>query len=241
MSLVLSTETILKKIEKHRYKYAKIFEGFVTPNDDDNKHHFERFDCKSAEELTDEISEFAKMYHGKFTIVMRVHNGGTDKTLTACRWNTIPEAKAVEQNNSVAVQGQVLTLEHVTKLKQEWLQEMSLQLKLKELETIVKMKDSELDGFKTQGDKLAYVGLQMLSGLGFGKKLQTMNGGGTNLNGTGDNVQQPEQVPIQDVEGFKAAINKIHWLLGEETLIKLAKKIKPGDDIIGMVKMYANS
>lgn len=235
MSLVLSTDTILKKIEKHRYKYAKIFEGFVTPNDDDNKHHFERFDCKSAEELIDEITEFAKMYHGKFTVVMRVHNGGTDKTLTACRWNTIPEAKAVE--NNAPMNGQVLTLDMLEQHKKQWLQEMAVQLKLKELESTVKYKEAELEGFKTQGDKLAYVALQVLSGMKLGKTLQ----GATNLNGTGDNVQPPEQVPIQNVEDFKAAINKIHWLLGEETLIKLAKKIKPGDDIIGMVKMYSNS
>ncbi len=239
MSLVLSTETILKKIEKHRYKYAKIFEGFVTPNDDDNKHHFERFDCKSAEELTDEINEFSNMYHGKFTIVMRVHNGGTDKTLTACRWNTIPEAKAVEHNSSAPMNGQVLTLADLEKHKQEWLKEMALQLRLKEMEATIKYKEAELDGFKSQGDKLAYVALQVLSGMKAGKALQ--GAAGSNLNGTGDNVQQPEQVPIQDVEQFKAAINKIHWLLGEETLIKLAKKLKPGDDIIGMVKMYSNS
>lgn len=234
-TLILNTEAVIKRIEKHRFKYAKIFEGYVTPNDDDNKIHFERFDCKTPEELIEEIREFSGAFHGKFTLVMRCHNGGTDKSISSCRWTTIPETKEVQQaqpqNNSL----NGMTLDE---LKKQWATEMATAMRMKELETMLKIKDVELKGFESQGDKLAYVGLRILEGIGFGKKIQAANG---SLNGTTENIQEPEKVPIQDVEAFKKAINKIHWLLGEETLIKLANKIEPGADIIGMVKMYANS
>ncbi len=235
-TLILNTESIIKRIEKHRFRYAKIFEGFVTPSDDENKIHFERYDCKTAEELIEELREFSESFHGKFTLVMRVHNGGTDKTISSCRWSTIPEAKEVDKTTSEKQTG--ITPQSLEDFKKQWAQEMAVQLKLKEYETIIKIKDVELNGFKTQGDKLAYVGLQMLNGIGFGKKMQAMNGIG---DGANDNTQQPETVVIQDVEAFKKAINKLHFVLGEETLIKLANKVEPGADIIGMVKMYANS
>lgn len=236
MTLVLSTESILKKIEKQRYKHAKVFEGFVVPNDADNKHHFEKFDCDTPEQLINEIQEFSELYHGKFTILMRVHHGGTDKTLSACRWSTIPEAKPVEQGNTVSSE-KLMTIADLEAQKKIWLQELSTTFKLKEYESIIQMKDAELNGFKANGDKLAYVALQVLSGMSIGKKL-----GISNLNGTGtENIKQPESVPVQNAEELKAALNKLHWLLGEEILIKLAKKINPGDEMIGMVKMYANS
>ena len=229
--IVLTTDNLLKKIEKGGYKYAKIFEGFLRSADEE-KVHFERFECKTPDELNEEIKEFAATYSGKFTILLRKHNGGNDQTLCRSNWSTIEKVEVVQAEEVHQGGGGGLSMQDLEKFKNDWLLEMKREFEMKELQHQLKEKDAQLSEMQTNGGKLAYIGVEMLKAWGFGKGSPAASMQG---------AEGASASPEVNEENMKAAMNKIVKVFGAETIIKLANKVNEGDPIINMVRSFANS
>lgn len=223
-SIILNTEQILNQIKKSGYKTAKIYEGFLTNvSEDSSRVHFDKFNCDTTEELLAEMETFASSFQGKFSVLFRTRIGGTDKSVCFVRWSTVTE---LATNNNVVHNSPQFDIDN---LKKSWLAEMHTMFRIKELESQLALKDAELKGMQSQGDKLAYVGQQILQGWLVKNKLNP------SLQGFA------EEKPNTPVQTTQEAFNKLLALLGEETINKLAGKLQPEGMEINLIKEFANS
>jgi hypothetical protein len=219
--ITLSKEQFLKRCNDRGYIWAKIYEGNYKKIDESLK-SFERVDLEEGAEFTEKMEVFANEYPYKFSILCRSTKNNNPSNLDLLNVDFAPVQTLETIANPTNLNSATIN-RTPEQIEAEIRARLELEIKLKQETEERERVENKLADLETTGGKLANVGYQIL--------MQFMTPSqpepGASLQGTNPNE-------------LETALGKLVDTLGAETIIKLSKKIGPGDPIISMVKNYAN-
>lgn len=240
--ILLQRNDVFDKITRKNYKIAIIFEGICKP--DEAKNTFEKIDAKSSDVLLSEMNEFCSRYPHKFTILFGT--SGTQRSamdIVNCNFegSREPLQGTQKQINPENLNFSEMKEKFKAEIKAEFEEERKKEKEREEHEAT----KTELEHLKTSGGKLAFLAEQLLVNIFTNSKdvSGAMNGLGKFFTEEEEEVKgNPEmkKKPIKNINELELSLAKLVEILGEETIVRLARKIKPGNPIINIVKQYAN-
>jgi hypothetical protein len=226
--MILDKEQIINKIERGGHTYMQIFEGHK--NLPDGALYFEVLKGDSADELAEKFAEFADMYAGSFSLKLSKGNStGASPFFAKCKITKQQDTPATAQ----PLNG-TLSSEDIEKRIGDAVARVRAEDEQKRKELEVTELRAQIVNIEASNSKYGAILAEAAKAL-FPQLNAILPATGSAMNGT------PEYTAEQ-IEDINAALGILVGVLGEQTIINLAKKINTpeGQGMIPMIKNYAN-